>query len=223
MVQHMQRQESYPAFLRSADMENEKNKEQYYGYERLVSLGGFIGAKAKSILYGLTTEGVRDAIEHTGGIDASFWRLVPELEFIDDEYATPESYTELDDGTEEAVFAEKGEGSFYQFRMIATAMCIRESIKRNRKPFFAHWTVSRKLRKILDGLTPLEEAILCEWLGFGKSEAGSVDAICKNMSFYSTHEHIRQILYKIDSYFRNFPKEREELSEFVKKQKEGGL
>lgn len=40
-------------------MENEKNREQYYGYERLVSLGGFIGAKAKSILYGLTTEGVR--------------------------------------------------------------------------------------------------------------------------------------------------------------------
>lgn len=93
----------------------ERHLERYYGYENLVGLGGFLGEKAQCILYSLTYPGVRDAIERTGGIDASFWALLPELEFIDDEYASPESYTELEDGTEEAVFAEKGEGSFYQF------------------------------------------------------------------------------------------------------------
>lgn len=204
-------------------MEDERHIERYYGYENLVGLGGFIGEKAKSMLYGLVSTGVRDAIERTGGIDASFWALIPELDFIEGEYEAPETFTELEDGTEEAIFAPKDEGSFYQFRMIATAVCIRNAIKQNRKPFFAQWEISRSLRKILDGLTPLEEVVLQEYLGLGKSKAGSVEEISKNMEFYSTVEHIRQLIYRIESHFRNKPKEKEELIQYAKKLKEGGL
>lgn len=202
-------------------MEDEKHLERYYGYENIVGLGGFLEEKAKSILYGLTYPGVRDAIERTGGIDASFWALLPELEFIDDEYASPESYTESEDGTEEAVFAEKGEGSFYQFRMIATAVCIRDGIKQKRKRFYADWKISVGLRKILDGLTPLEEVVLCEYLGLGKSKSGSVEDIVKHMNFHSTPDNIRKILYRVEAYFQRYPSEVFELTKCAKEQEEG--
>ena len=199
----------------------ERHLERYYGYENLVALGGFIGEKAQCVLYGLTYHGVRDAIEHTGGIDASFWALLPELEFIDDEYASPESYTESEDGTEEAVFADKGEGSFYQFRMIATAVCIRDGIKQKRKRFYADWKISAGLRRILDGLTPLEEVILCEYLGLGKSKSGSVEDIVEYMNFHSTPEYIRQILYRVEAHFQRNPSEVFELTQYAKEQEEG--
>lgn len=201
-------------------MEDEKHLERYYGYENIVGLGGFLGEKAKSILYGLTYPGVRDAIERTGGIDASFWALLPELEFIDDEYASPESYKESEDGTEEAVFADKGEGSFYQFRMIATAVCIRDGIKQKRERFYAHWIISPALRKILDGLTPLEEVLLCEYLGLGKSESGSIDDIVKNVGFFATPDNIRQVLYRVEGYFQRSPDAVFELTEYAKKEGE---
>ena len=204
-------------------MNDERHFERYYGYENLVGLGGFVGEKAQDILYELVPKDVRDTIERTGGIDSSFWALIPELEFIYDEYSTPESYRELEDGTEEAVFADKGEGSFYQFRMIATAVCIREKIKQNRKSFYAQWEISRSLRKVLDVLTPLEEVVLREYIGLGKSEGGSVEDVSKNMKFYSTTEHIRQLLYRIESCFKDYSEEKEELMEYAKKSKEGGL
>ena len=199
----------------------ERHLERYYGYENLVGLGGFLGEKAQCILYSLTYPGVRDAIERTGGIDASFWALLPELEFIDDEYASPESYTELEDGTEEAVFADKGEGSFYQFRMIGTAVCIREGIKQKRKRFYTDWKISAGLRKILDGLTPLEEVVLCEYLGLGKSKSGSVEDIVKHTNFHSTPEYIRQILYRVEAHFQRNPSEVFELTKCAKEQEEG--
>ena len=199
----------------------ERHLERYYGYENLVALGGFLGEKAQRVLYSLTYPGVRDAIERTGGIDASFWALLPELEFIDDEYASPESYTESADGTEEAVFADKGEGSFYQFRMIATAVCIRDGIKQKRKRFYADWKISAGLRRILDGLTPLEEVVLCEYLGLGKSKSGSVEDIVKHMNFHSTPDNIRKILYRVEAYFQRYPSEVFELTKCAKEQEEG--
>ena len=202
-------------------MEDKKHLERYYGYENIVGLGGFLEEKAKSVLYSLTYPGVRHAIERTGGIDASFWALLPELEFIDDEYASPESYTETEDGTEEAVFADKGEGSFYQFRMIATAVCIRDGIKQKRKRFYTDWKISAGLRRILDGLTPLEEVVLCEYLGLGKSKSGSVEDIVKHMNFHSTPEYIRQILYRVEAHFQRNPNEVFELTKYAKEQEEG--
>lgn len=204
-------------------MSDERHLERYYGYENLVGLGGFVGEKAQSMLYGLLPKDVSNAIERTGGIDTSFWALVPELEDIYDEYLAPESYMEQEDGTEEAVYVEKGEGSFYQFRLNATAVCVRKKIKQNRKTFYAKWEISKSLRKLLDSLSPLEEVVLAEYLGIGKAESCSIEDISRNTDFYSTPDHIRQLLYRIESRFMYYPEEREELAQCAAKQKEGGL
>jgi hypothetical protein len=152
-------------------MDDEKKIQRYFGYETLVKLGGFIGAKAQSLLYDLYPDEVCEVIENTGGIDENFWTLAYELRFVLDGYNTPEIYKENDDGTEEAVWADRGEGSFFMFHMVATAVCIRNK-KYHKKQLYGSFKVSKKLKNLLLSLAPLESTILWEYLGLGVSEAG---------------------------------------------------
>jgi hypothetical protein len=201
-------------------MDGEKKMQRYFGYETLVKLGGFVGAKAQSLLYDLFPDEVCEVIENTGGIDENFWTLAYELQFILDEYSTPEFYRENEDGTEEAVWADKGEGSFFRFRMVATAVCIRDP-KYHKKQLYGSFHVSKKLKNLLLSLAPLESTVLWEYLGLGNAEAGSAEDISRKMDFCSTPALIRQLLYRIESIFGGHPEEWEELKEYVSHLREG--
>jgi hypothetical protein len=201
-------------------MDDEKKMQRYAGYESLVKLGGFIGEKAQSLLYAGLPDEVCETIENTGGIDENFWTLARELRFIVNEYSTPETFLENEDGTEEAVWADKGEGSFFRFRMVATAVCIRNP-KYQRLQNFAAFKVSRRCNKLLMMLSQLEAAILWEYLGLGKSEAGSEEDISRKMDFCSTPAMIRQIMYRIESYFDGYPEEWAELKEYASHLRKG--
>jgi hypothetical protein len=174
-------------------MDDEKKMQKYAGYESLVKLGGFIGEKAQSLLYA----GLPDEV-----------------------CETPETFLENEDGTEEAVWADKGEGSFFRFRMVATAVCIRNP-KYQRLQNFAAFKVSRRCNKLLMMLSQLEAAILWEYLGLGKSEAGSEEDISRKMDFCSTPAMIRQIMYRIESYFDGYPEEWAELKEYASRLRKG--
>jgi hypothetical protein len=201
-------------------MDDEKKIQRYFGYETLVKLGGFIGAKAQSLLYDLYPDEVCEVIENTGGIDENFWTLAYELRFVLDGYNTPEIYKENNDGTEEAVWADRGEGSFFMFHMVATAVCIRNK-KYHKKQLYGSFKVSKKLKNLLLSLAPLESTVLWEHLGLGVSEAGSAEDISRKMDFCSTPAFIRQILYRIEKFFDRYPKEWEELTEYVSHLREG--
>jgi hypothetical protein len=201
-------------------MEFEDKLQKYAGYEKLVMQGGLAGEKAQNLLYGLFSDEICEVIKNTGGIDENFWTLARELRFIVNEYSTPETFLENEDGTEEAVWADKGEGSFFRFRMVATAVCIRNP-KYQRLQNFAAFDVSRRCKRLLTMLSQMEAAILWEYLGLGKSEAGSEEDISRKMDFCSTPAMIRQIMYRIESYFDGYPEEWAELKEYASHLRKG--
>jgi hypothetical protein len=195
-------------------MEFEDKLQKYAGYEKLVMQGGLAGEKAQNLLYGLFSDEICEVIKNTGGIDENFWTLAGELQYIEDEYSTPMIFVENEDGTEDAIWEDKSEGSFFQFRMVASAICIRNP-KYQRLQNFAAFEVSQQLKKRLMMLTQLEGAILWEYLGLGVSEAGSVEDISRKMDFCSTPAYIRRLMDRIEIYFKGYQEEWTELNEYA--------
>lgn len=188
------------------------DKSNYYGYEKLVRLGGFIGEIAEKSLYSLVPTDVRQVIEMTGGIDNYFWQIIPELIELNEDCNTDDANLISDNADENR---QQESRSYYWFYMRGTAIVKRRNLKSNKRDFYT-WDISRRLKDFLDRLNSLEKEVLELYIGFDLKEKLDVNEIADKIGFPVEVRHIRMLLYGLEKSFSEHKKELEELEECIR-------